>query len=135
MHEMANSRFDQVHMGANASADGTAEAPPISVVGEIAVTDVKKYFGVTRALDGCTFTAFLGEIHAIVGGNGSGKSTLAKVISGVLPADSGQESVLGPAPSTPHQARNLGIATVFQEVLVADECSVADDLFLGADAF
>jgi ribose transport system ATP-binding protein len=130
---MANSSFDVTPLEPGASADGTAEAPPISVVGEIAVTDVKKYFDVTRALDGCTFTALLGEIHAIVGGNGSGKSTLAKVISGVLPADSGQVSVLGHAPSSPHEARALGIATVFQEVLVADECSVVDNLFLGGD--
>ncbi|MBX6323065.1 MAG: ATP-binding cassette domain-containing protein [Rhodospirillaceae bacterium] len=99
----------------------------------MALSNIRKSFGVTRALDGCSFTAFLGEIHAIVGGNGSGKSTLAKVISGVLPVDSGQVSVLGHAPATPHEARALGIATVFQEVLVADECSVVDNLFLGAD--
>ena len=67
------------------------------------------------------------------GGNGSGKSTLAKVVSGVLPINSGQVSVLGHAPATPHEARALGIATVFQEVLVADECSIVDNLFLGAD--
>ncbi len=131
---MANNGFDLAYAGTGASTNGTAEAPPISVVGEIAVTDVKKYFDVTRALDGCTFTALLGEIHAIVGGNGSGKSTLAKVISGVLTADSGQVSVLGHAPSSPHEARQLGIATVFQEVLVADECSIVDNLFLGADS-
>ena len=99
----------------------------------MSVSNVKKYFGVTRALDGCSFTASLGEIHAIVGGNGCGKSTLAKVMSGVLPVDSGQVSVLGQTPSSPHEARALGIATVFQEVLVADESSVVDNLFLGAD--
>jgi ribose transport system ATP-binding protein len=88
---------------------------------------------VTKALDGCTFNAQRGEIHAIVGGNGCGKSTLAKVISGVLPADSGQVSVLGHTPRTPLEARHAGIATVFQEVLVADECSVVDNLFVGSD--
>jgi ribose transport system ATP-binding protein len=117
----------------DASAGASAEAPPLSVSGEIAVTNARKTFGVTRALDGCTFIAGLGEIHAIVGGNGSGKSTLAKVMSGVLPADSGQVSILGHTPATPHQARAFGIATVFQEVLVADECSVVDNLFLGTD--
>lgn len=100
----------------------------------ISVVDVRKSFGITKALDGCTFNASLGEIHAIFGGNGSGKSTLAKVISGVLLVDSGQVSILGKTPSMPHEARALGIATVFQEVLIADECSILDNLFLGADS-
>jgi ribose transport system ATP-binding protein len=108
-------------------------AQPVSVTGEVSVTDVRKTFGVTKALDGCNFSASLGEIHAIVGGNGCGKSTLAKVMSGVLPVDSGKVSVIGHTPASPHDARAAGIATVFQEVLVADECSVVDNLYLGAD--
>lgn len=100
----------------------------------ISVVGARKSFGITKALDGCTFKASLGEIHAIFGGNGSGKSTLAKVISGVLPVDSGQVSILGKTPSVPHEARALGIATVFQEVLIADECSIVDNLFLGGDS-
>ena len=99
----------------------------------ISVVGLKKFFGVTRALDGCNFTANLGEIHAIVGGNGCGKSTLAKVLSGVLPADGGRVTVLGRTAATPYEARDIGIATVFQEVLVADECSVVDNLFMGSD--
>ncbi|MBX9457942.1 MAG: sugar ABC transporter ATP-binding protein [Rhizobium sp.] len=99
----------------------------------IVVRGVKKYFGPTRALDGASFTARAGEIHAIVGGNGSGKSTIAKVISGILPIDSGTVSVLGESPSTPAEARALGISTVYQEVLVADESSVVDNIFMGAD--
>lgn len=99
----------------------------------IVVRGVKKYFGPTRALDGASFTARAGEIHAIVGGNGSGKSTIAKVISGILPIDGGTVSVLGESPSTPAEARALGISTVYQEVLVADESSVVDNIFMGAD--
>jgi len=114
---------DHVHQSA---------APP-SVSGDISLVGVRKSFGPTRALDGCSFSASLGEIHAVVGGNGSGKSTLAKVISGVLPIDAGQVSVLGRAPGSPHEARAIGIATVFQEVLVADECNVTENLYLGAD--
>ncbi len=106
---------------------------PAAVTGGISVVGARKAFGVTRALDGCNFSANLGEIHAIVGGNGCGKSTLAKVLSGVLPLDAGQVSVLGHAPASPPEARAAGIATVFQEVLVADECSVVDNLYLGAD--
>ncbi len=108
-------------------------APLALVAGDISLINVRKSFGVTRALDGCTFTAALGEIHAIVGGNGSGKSTLAKVMSGVLPVDAGQVSVLGHTPSSPRHSRSIGVATVFQEVLVADECSIVDNLYLGAD--
>jgi len=100
----------------------------------VSVSNVKKYFGPTRALDGCSFSAHAGEIHAVVGGNGCGKSTLAKVVSGVLPIDSGSVSVLGEAPSTPAESRALGIATVYQEVLVADESTVVDNLFMGTDA-
>ena len=62
----------------------------------VSLVGIRKSFDVTRALDGASFSASLGEIHAIFGGNGSGKSTLAKVISGVLPIDSGQVNVLGP---------------------------------------
>ncbi|MFZ4478542.1 MAG: sugar ABC transporter ATP-binding protein [Rhodoferax sp.] len=95
---------------------------------------MRKSFGMTKALNGCNFSANLGEIHAIVGGNGCGKSTLAKVISGVIPIDAGQVSVLGRSPAAPHEARDAGIATVFQEVLVADDCSVVENLYLGADS-
>ncbi len=104
-----------------------------SSLSEISVVDARKAFGVTKALDGCSFSARCGEIHAIVGGNGSGKSTLAKVMSGVLPVDSGQVSILGHTPVTPREARAIGVATVYQEVLVADACSVVDNLFVGLD--
>ena len=103
--------------------------------GELYVKNAHKAFGVTKALNGCSFDANFGEIHAIVGGNGCGKSTLAKVLSGVLPMDSGKLSILGNHPSTPSEARQVGIATVFQEVMIADEASILDNLFVGTDGF
>ena len=106
-----------------------------TVTGDIYVQDVHKYFGVTRALNGCNFSANFGEIHAIVGGNGCGKSTLAKVMSGVLPIDKGKVSVMGHTPTSPVMARNMGVATVFQEVMIAEEASVVDNLFVGSDSF
>ncbi len=106
-----------------------------SVVGDIYVQDVHKSFGVTKALDGVNFSANFGEIHAIVGPNGCGKSTLAKVLSGVLPIDKGKVSVMGHFPTSPVMARDLGIATVFQEVMIAEEASVVDNLFIGSDDF
>lgn len=106
-----------------------------SSVGDIYVQDVHKAFGVTKALNGCSFNANFGEIHAIVGPNGCGKSTLAKVLSGIIPVDKGKVSILGHTPTSPVMARSLGIATVFQEVMIAEEASVVDNLFIGSDYF
>jgi len=100
----------------------------------VSIKDVKKFFGPTRALDGVSFSAVEGEIHAIVGGNGCGKSTLAKVISGILPIDAGAVTVLGETPNSPAESRAIGISTVYQEVLVADESTVVDNVFMGSDA-
>ena len=108
-------------------------AAPSTARDVVSVLGVRKIYGVTRALDGCSFSARRGEIHAIVGGNGCGKSTLAKMMSGVVLPDAGRFSILGHTPRTPLEARRAGIATVYQEVLVADACSVADNLFVGSD--
>jgi ribose transport system ATP-binding protein len=99
----------------------------------VAVSGLRKRFGDVRALDGCSITAFAGEIHAIVGENGSGKSTLVKVLSSVLPPDEGEVRILGERPSSPRAALRRGIATVFQETLVVDGASVLDNQFLGHD--
>lgn len=100
---------------------------------EVSVTNIHKYFGETHALNGCNFNASLGEIHAIVGENGSGKSTLAKTLTGVHQPDSGEVSILGRTPHNPFEAKQIGISTIFQEILVADEMSVTDNLFVGLD--
>ena len=103
--------------------------------GELYVKNVHKSFGVTKALADVSFTGYFGEIHAIIGGNGCGKSTLAKVLAGVLPIDSGKVSINGAHPSTPRESHDLGVAMVFQEVLVSDEASIVDNLFIGVDGF
>ena len=118
-----------------AAANGSNEESLTTFPGELYVKNVYKSFGVTRALDGVSFTGNFGEIHAVIGGNGSGKSTLAKVLAGVLPIDSGKVSIKGHHPTTPGESRSIGVAMVFQEVLVADESSVVDNLFIGADGF
>tara|TARA_B100000524_G_scaffold347622_1_gene250013 strand:- start:254 stop:2038 length:1785 start_codon:yes stop_codon:yes gene_type:complete len=105
------------------------------VGGDIYVQDATKSFGVTKALNGVNFKANFGEIHAIVGGNGCGKSTLAKVISGVLPLDKGKVSIMGQSPNSPIEAQRAGIATVFQEVMIAEEATVYENLFIGYDSF
>ena len=99
----------------------------------VLAVNVSKSFGDTKALRDCSFTATEGEIHAIVGENGSGKSTLAKIISGVIGQDSGELTVLGGHPRSPRAARARGVATVFQETLLADNASVVDNVYLGLD--
>lgn len=90
-------------------------------------------FGDTHALRACDFQATAGEIHAIVGENGSGKSTLAKSFAGVVRPQAGSITVLGKPCRSPRDARDLGIAMVFQEVLVAAEATVMDNVYLGWD--
>ena len=101
----------------------------------VVVDHVSKAFGETQALSDCSFRARAGEIHAIVGENGSGKSTLAKTFSGVIEPDHGDVRIFGQWPKSPVEARRLGIATIFQEVLVADDASVLDNLYVGSDGF
>ena len=94
---------------------------------------IGKRFGATRALEDCDLEIRRGEIHALVGENGSGKSTLIKILSGVFTQDAGTIEWQGAAASfrRPRQAQRAGVATVFQETLVADELSVRDNIFAG----
>ncbi len=117
----------------SASEDQALSSPKAG--GDIYVQDADKSFGVTKALNGVNFKANFGEIHAIVGGNGCGKSTLAKVISGVLPLDKGKVSIMGHSPNSPIEAQRVGISTVFQEVMIAEEATVYENLFIGYDLF
>ena len=117
----------------SASEDQALSSPKTG--GDIYVQDAEKSFGVTKALNGVNFKANFGEIHAIVGGNGCGKSTLAKVISGVLPLDKGKVSIMGHSPNSPIEAQKVGISTVFQEVMIAEEATVYENLFIGYDSF
>src|SRR5215471_18530505 len=76
-----------------------------------------------------------GEVVALVGDNGAGKSTLVEVIAGVGPADSGVvEWVARPVHiRSPHDAQALGIATVYQDLALADNLDVVGNLFLGPE--
>jgi ABC-type sugar transport system ATPase subunit len=101
---------------------------------QVEIRHIAKRFGETVALSDCSLTLYTGEVHAVVGENGSGKSTLAKIISGVLRPDSGVVSIFGVSPRDPMHARSLGVATIFQEVLVAETLSVVDNIFAGSDS-
>jgi ABC-type sugar transport system ATPase subunit len=95
----------------------------------------KKYAGVP-AIDSVDFSLHRGEIHALVGENGAGKSTLTKVMAGVVTLTSGQMLVNGQEVQlrTPLQARQQGIAMVFQETSLVPTMTVAQNLFLGQEA-
>jgi ABC-type sugar transport system ATPase subunit len=100
------------------------------------VSHVAKAFGATQALRDASFQLRAGEVHALVGENGCGKSTLVKILSGVHIPDAGTIELGGEVVlplKTPHAAQQRGIFTVFQEVLVAESCSVLDNVWLGAD--
>jgi ABC-type sugar transport system ATPase subunit len=101
----------------------------------LTISAVSKRYGETVALDGVSIDFAPGTIHTILGENGSGKSTLVKLLSGVVQPDQGRITVMGGtfAARDPASAQAAGIATVFQEVLVAPDRSVADNVLLGLD--
>ena len=96
----------------------------------------KKYAGVP-AIEDVDFTLLRGEIHALVGENGAGKSTLTKVMAGVVTLTSGEMFLEGRpiGPRTPLEARELGIAMVFQENSLVPSMAVAQNLFLGQEKY
>jgi ribose transport system ATP-binding protein len=99
----------------------------------LALRKLDKRFGATHALKAVDLTFEQGEIHAIVGENGAGKSTLIKLLTGVHPRSSGEVLWRGApvALATPHEAINLGINAVHQEVVLCPHLTVAANIFLG----
>ena len=95
------------------------------------VRSITKSFGPTHALCEASFSLKEGEIHALVGENGAGKSTLMKILAGVHRKDEGQVFLSGREvnPLSPQEARSLGISTVFQELSLCNNLSVAENIF------
>ena len=92
----------------------------------------KRFPGVV-ALDGVDFRALGGEVHALMGENGAGKSTLIKALTGVHPRDAGEAFVDGKPihPRSPREAEAAGISTVYQEVNLIPDLTVAENICLG----
>jgi D-xylose transport system ATP-binding protein len=107
----------------------TSPAPVLSMTG------VSKRFGAVQALKDIEFSVDAGEVVALVGDNGAGKSTLVKAIAGVYTPDEGQVVFDGTPVeiSSPAQAQELGIATVFQDLALCDNLDVVGNLFLGSE--
>jgi simple sugar transport system ATP-binding protein len=94
---------------------------------------IVKRFGSFTALKGVTFRLRAGEIHALMGENGAGKSTLIKVLTGVHEADGGTVTVAGRGirAASPREAEAAGISTVYQEVNLLPNLSVAENILMG----
>src|SRR5438128_12381719 len=111
----------------------SASVIPADDVPLLSARGVTKIFPGVRALDGVDFALRRGEIHALMGENGAGKSTLIKVLTGVYPRDGGEILFEGRpfAAGSPHKAQEQGISTVYQEVNLVPNLSVAENLLLG----
>jgi galactofuranose transport system ATP-binding protein len=120
---------------ADPEPDAPAASEPMpSALAVLEMRGITKQFQGVRALAGVDFRLLPGEVHALMGQNGAGKSTLVKVLTGVHRADAGQLLLDGQeiAPQSPLDAQRLGIRTVYQEVNLCTNLSVAENIFLGS---
>lgn len=92
-------------------------------------------FGADAAIEGVDFRLFPGEVHSLMGENGAGKSTLIKAITGAIPLDEGTLTLDGRPVrfSSPHDAQRAGISTVYQEIDLLPNVSVAENIWLGRE--
>ena len=111
------------------SRNGDTAEPLLRLVG------IGKNFGPVRALSGIDLDVPLGQVTALVGDNGAGKSTLIKTISGIWQPDHGEIIWQGRPVRmhTPKEAADLGIATVYQDLALADNLDIVQNMFLGRE--
>ena len=102
----------------------------------LTMTGISKRFGATQALAEVSLSVPAGRVLALIGENGAGKSTLMKVLSGAHGPDSGSMLLAGRpyAPSGPHDARLAGVSMIYQELNLAPDLSVEDNIMLGQEA-
>ena len=101
----------------------------------LSVRNVSKAFGAVQALNQVSFDVNPGQVVALAGDNGAGKSTIIKAISGVFHHDAG-DILLGGKPinfATPHEARENGIETIYQDLALAENLSIGENIFLGRE--
>lgn len=112
------------------TAEQTTATRPVIEMRDISIT-----FGAVRALDDVSVRLFPGEVHALMGENGAGKSTLIKALTGVYTVDAGTIRVGDEehAFATPAAAQAAGISTVYQEVNLVPNLSVAENMLLGRE--
>ncbi|MCC6147550.1 MAG: sugar ABC transporter ATP-binding protein [Anaerolineaceae bacterium] len=115
--------------------DSDIAGPEKSPLPVLKARNIVKRFGHVQALGGVDFELHRGEIVALVGDNGAGKSTLIKCFSGVYQADEGEIEIDGMPVKihSPMESRHYGIETVFQDLSLAPDVSVAANVFLGRE--
>nr|WP_234347118.1 ATP-binding cassette domain-containing protein [Streptomyces rimosus] len=116
---------------ADAAAPAAAEgAPPL-----VELADVSKFYGNIKALEGVSLEVHAGEITCVLGDNGAGKSTLIKIIAGLHQHDGGRFAIEGEEArlSSPREALDRGIATVYQDLAVVPLMPVWRNFFLGSE--
>ena len=98
-------------------------------------TGIDKHFGATHALDGASLIVQPGEVHALIGENGAGKSTLMKILSGACAPDAGQLWLDGETLrlKSPLHARDQGVSMIYQELNLAPDLTVAENVLLGLE--
>jgi D-xylose transport system ATP-binding protein len=96
---------------------------------------INKSFGPVHVLHDVDFTVRAGEVTALVGDNGAGKSTLVKCVAGIYPMDHGEVRFRGEAVTihSPKEAADLGIEVVYQDLALADNLDVVQNMFLGRE--
>jgi len=101
----------------------------------LSVRNLSKRFPGVQALDGVSLDIYAGEVHVLMGENGAGKSTLMKILAGVYKADEGEIRINGQlvAPENPLQAMALGVNLINQELGVATNLTVAENVFMGSE--
>ncbi|MBR5110011.1 MAG: sugar ABC transporter ATP-binding protein [Clostridia bacterium] len=101
----------------------------------LSMRHIDKVFPGVRALQNVDFTLRKGEIHALMGENGAGKSTLIKVLTGVYPKDGGEIYIEGVQDAihirSPQEAQSYGISTVYQEITLCPNLTVAENMYIG----
>jgi simple sugar transport system ATP-binding protein len=113
----------------------TASPPAAQAQPVIEMRDISITFGAVRALDEVSVRLFPGEVHALMGENGAGKSTLIKALTGVYTIDSGVITIDGEQHEfhSPAASQAAGISTVYQEVNLVPNLTVAENMLLGRE--
>ena len=108
---------------------------PSASLPRLVMRGVRQRFGATQALTGVDLAVRGGEVHGLVGENGAGKSTLMKVLSGALTPDEGDMLLDGEPyrPLSPADGRRAGVAMIYQELSLAPDLSVAENIMLGVE--
>jgi ABC-type sugar transport system ATPase subunit len=123
-------RASPVPTGSSGSAESSTGATPL-----LRLSKVGKNFGAVQALADIDLEIYPGEVVALVGDNGAGKSTMIKTISGIWSPDSGEIFWEGQRVHirTPRAASELGIATMYQDLALADNLDIVQNMFLGRE--